>query len=152
MRSTTDLNREPCCVVAAEGLRIAERLKRVKHKLVTALLVVTAVVVATLSSMTTTDRPAQAAGGGSWDIDTWGGPPRAGDNAVLKWNHELLDTIRANPSRTGPTITARALGVVHTAMYDAWAAYDADAIPTRPDGQQRRPPVRLRRPDGQVPR
>ena len=125
--------------MAVEGPRIAERLKRMKHRLVTTLLVVTAVVVATLTSVTTTDRPAQAAAGGSWDIDTWGGPPRAGDNAVLKWNWELLQTITANPSRTGPTVTARALGVVHTAIYDAWAAYDADAIPTRPDGPQRRP-------------
>ena len=101
-----------------------------KHRLVTALLVATAVVVATLTSATTTDRPAQAAAGGSWDIDTWG-PPRASDNVVLKWNHELLQTIRENPTITGPTISARALGVVHTAMYDAWAAYDQVALDSR---------------------
>jgi hypothetical protein len=117
--------------VAVEGPRIAERLKRMKHRLVTTLLVVTAVVVATLTSVTTTDRPAQAAAGGSWDIDTWGGPPRAGDNAALRWNWELLQTITANPSITGPTISARALGVVHTAMYDAWAAYDEVAFDSR---------------------
>jgi hypothetical protein len=117
--------------VAVEGPRIAERLKRMKHRLVTTLLVVTAVVVATLTSVTTTDRPAQAAAGGSWDIDTWGGPPRAGDNAALRWNWELLQTITANPSITGPTISARALGVVHTAMYDAWAAYDQVAFDSR---------------------
>jgi hypothetical protein len=117
--------------VAVEGSRSAERLKRVKHRLVTTLLVATAVVVATLTSVTTTDRPAQAAAGGSWDIDTWGGPPRAGDNAALKWNWELLQTITANPSITGPTISARALGVVHTAMYDAWAAYDEVALDSR---------------------
>jgi hypothetical protein len=125
------LNHEPCCVVAVEGSRSAERLKRVKHRLVTTLLVVTAVVVATLTSVTTTDRPAQAAAGGSWDIDTWGGPPREGDNAVVKWNWELLQTITANASITGPTVTARALGVVHTAMYDAWAAYDPVALDSR---------------------
>jgi hypothetical protein len=99
--------------------------------LVLTLLVVTAVVVATLASVTTTDRPAQAAAGGSWDIDTWGGPPRTDDNAVLKWNWELLQTIRANAPITGPTISARALGVVHTAMYDAWAAYDQVALDSR---------------------
>jgi hypothetical protein len=117
--------------VAVEGPRIAERLKRMKHRLVTTLLVVTAVVVATLTSVTTTDRPAQAAAGGSWDIDTWGGPPRQSDNAVLKWNWELLQTITANAPTTGPTISARALGVVHTAMYDAWAVYDQVAFDSR---------------------
>ena len=110
-----------------------------KHRLVTALLVVVAVVGATLTSMTTTNRPAQAAGAGSWDIDTWGGPPRANDNVVLKWNWELLQTIVANPSITGPTISARALGVVQTAMYDAWAAYDSVAIGTRLGDSLQRP-------------
>ena len=46
---------------------------------------------------------------------------------ILKWNEQLLATIRANPPRTGPTVTARALGVLHTATYDAWAAYDPTA-------------------------
>ena len=117
--------------MAVEGSRIAERLKRVKHRLVTTLLVATAVIVATLTSVTTTDRPAQAAAGGSWDIDTWGGPPRTNDNVALKWNWELLQTITANAPTTGPTISARALGVVHTAMYDAWAAYDEVALDSR---------------------
>jgi hypothetical protein len=119
--------------VAVEGPRIAERLKRVKHRLVLTLLVATAVVVATLTSVTTTDRPAQAAAGGSWDIDTWGAS-RSTDNVILKWNEQLLSTIRAYPGPTGPTITARALGVLHSATYDAWAAYDPTAIGTRPDG------------------
>src|SRR5215211_1067917 len=47
--------------------------------------------------------------------------PSKGDNVVLLWNEELLQSIRANPAGTGPTITARALGVAHTAMFDAWA-------------------------------
>jgi len=124
--------------VAVEGSRIAERLKRVKHRLVTTLLVVTAVVVATLTSVTTTDRPAQAAAGASWPIDTYG-LPRSTDNVVLKWNEQFLETIRKNAPTTGPTVTARALGVVHTAMYDAWAAYDPVAIGTRLGGSLRRP-------------
>jgi hypothetical protein len=116
--------------VAVSGLRSAERLKLVKHRLATTLLVVTALVVATLASVTTTHRPARAAAG-SWDIDTWGGPPRSADNVALKWNWELLQTITANAPTTGPTISARALGIVHTAMYDAWAAYDHKALDSR---------------------
>src|SRR4029450_4808494 len=61
-------------------------------------------------------------------------PPCPGDNVILKWDDELLQAIRANPAATGPTVTARALGVLHTATYDAWAAYDPVAKVTRPDG------------------
>ena len=43
------------------------------------------------------------------------------------WNEQLLATIRANPPRTGPTVAARALGMLHTATYDAWEAYDPTA-------------------------
>jgi hypothetical protein len=53
----------------------------------------------------------------------------AGDSVVLAWNQQLLDTI--SETRTGPTIAARALAVVHTAIYDAWAAYDPVAVDTR---------------------
>jgi hypothetical protein len=81
--------------------------------------------------------PADAAAVTTWDLEAYG--PRSNDNAVLKWNEQLLATIRANPPATGPTITARALGVVHTAMYDAWAAYDAVAKGTRLGGSLRRP-------------
>jgi hypothetical protein len=112
--------------------RTAERLKRVKHKLVTSLLVVGAVVVATLAGVTTTARPALAAGGPAWPIDTWGAP-RSTDSRILQWDEQLLSAIRAYPAQTGPTITARALGVLHTATYDAWAAYDPTAVGTRPD-------------------
>ena len=65
--------------------------------------------------------------------------PTKGDNVVLRWDEELLQAIRANPAGTGPTITARALGVAHTAMFDAWAAYDARAVGTRYGGTLRRP-------------
>ena len=60
---------------------------------------------------------------------------------VLRWNEELLQTIRANPGGTGPTITARALRVAHTAMFDAWAPYDARAVGTRYGGGLRRPVI-----------
>jgi hypothetical protein len=68
--------------------------------------------------------------------------PTKGDNVVLRWDEELLQSIRANPGGTGPTVTARALGVAHTSMFDAWAAYDARAFGTRYGGT--RPSARWR--------
>jgi len=65
--------------------------------------------------------------------------PSKGDNVVLLWDEELLQAIRANPGGTGPTVTARALGVAHTSMFDAWAAYDARAVGTRYGDKLRRP-------------
>jgi len=66
-------------------------------------------------------------------------PARAvtGDSVVLAWNQQVLDTIVA--TRTGPTIAARALAVVHTAVYDAWAAYDPVAVGTRLGAGLRQP-------------
>jgi hypothetical protein len=63
--------------------------------------------------------------------------PTKGDNVILLWDEELLQAIRANPAGTGPTITARALGVAPTSMFDAWAAYGARAIGTRYGGHGR---------------
>src|SRR5215211_4058098 len=103
-------------------------------RLATTLLLVVGLTMAALSfSAATTKSPAKAADTGTWPIDTYG-TPRATDNAILKWDEQLLSTIRAYPAKTGPTITARALGVLHTATYDAWAAYDPTAKVTRPDG------------------
>jgi hypothetical protein len=99
----------------------------------TLLLVVGLAVAATTVSVTTTTRPAKAATGTTWPISTYG-TPRPTDNVILKWDEQLLSTIRAYPPQTGPTITSRALGVLHTATYDAWAAYDPKAKVTRPDG------------------
>ena len=67
--------------------------------------------------------------------------PQQGDNVALRWDEELLQSIRANPAATGPTVTARAIGVVHTSMFDAWAAYDARAVGTRYGDKLRRPPA-----------
>jgi hypothetical protein len=105
-----------------------------KLRLATTLLLVVGLAVAAVSvSATTTTTPAKAADTGTWPIDTYG-TPRSTDNAILKWDEQLLSTIRAYPPQTGPTITSRALGVLHTATYDAWAAYDPTAKVTRPDG------------------
>jgi hypothetical protein len=70
-----------------------------------------------------------------YPLDAYG--PRADDNVVLRWNEQTLAAIRA--LKTGPPINARALAIVHTAMFDAWAAYDATAVGTRLGGSLRRP-------------
>ncbi len=36
-------------------------------------------------------------------------------------------------SRRAPTVAARELGIVATAMYDAWSAFDTLAVPTQPN-------------------
>jgi hypothetical protein len=64
-------------------------------------------------------------------------PPSTSDNVVLQWDEELLQAVRALPP--GPTVTARAISVLHTAIFDAWAAYDARARGTRLGGSLRRP-------------
>jgi len=60
-----------------------------------------------------------------------------GPNPVLRWNGVLLDTVRS--TRTPVTVTARALAITNTCMYDAWAAYDPVAVGTRLGGSLRRP-------------
>ena len=64
-------------------------------------------------------------------------PPSVNDNVVLQWDEELLQAVRALPP--GPTVTARAISVVHTAIFDAWAAYDARARGTRLGSSLRQP-------------
>jgi Domain of unknown function (DUF6851)/VCPO second helical-bundle domain/Vanadium chloroperoxidase N-terminal domain len=123
-----------------------------KLRLATTLLLVAALVVATFSAtVTTTTGRALAAkptttttttsppAAETFPVkgcpeDITKNPPCDGDNVILRWNEQLLSAIRAYPAQTGPTITARALGVLHTATYDAWAAYDPTAKVTRSDG------------------
>lgn len=59
------------------------------------------------------------------------------DNIVVRWNNVVLDNVRN--TAIGPPMVARALAVVHTCMYDAWAAYDLLAAGTRFGGALRRP-------------
>jgi hypothetical protein len=61
------------------------------------------------------------------------------DNVAIQWDNAALQAIRA--AKPGPPIVARALAIVHTAMYDAWAAYDDRAVGTRLGGSLRRPAV-----------
>jgi hypothetical protein len=118
-----------------------------KRKLATTLVLVAAVVMSTLASFSVApeakavppddpDTPQTF-----WQIN--GYPPTINDNVILKWDEELLQAVRANPAATGPTVTARALGVLHTATYDAWAAYDPIAKVTRPDGPSQQPKAEI---------
>lgn len=59
-------------------------------------------------------------------------------NLILQWNDIALEAIRAlgqlpfnsaHRNRGGPPQVARSLGIVFTAAYDAWAAYDDVAKP-----------------------
>src|SRR3989442_1724184 len=61
------------------------------------------------------------------------------DNVAIQWDNALLQAIRV--TRPGAPIVARALAIVHTSMYDAWAAYDDRAVGTRLGGSLRRPGV-----------
>jgi hypothetical protein len=64
-------------------------------------------------------------------------PGGNGDQLVLQWNEATLQAIR----ETQPAIpvAARALAIVHTCMFDAWAAYDATASGTQFGTRLRRP-------------
>ena len=61
----------------------------------------------------------------------------AADTVVVQWDAAALEAIRV--THPGPPIVARALAIAHTCMYDAWAAYDANAYGTRLKGNLRRP-------------
>jgi hypothetical protein len=60
------------------------------------------------------------------------------DNVVLRWNEAAITAIQT--TRIAPPIGARALAIVHTCMFEAWAAYDDTAVgTTRFAGTLRRP-------------
>src|SRR5439155_19411358 len=61
----------------------------------------------------------------------------SGDSIVLLWDEAALQGVR--DSKLGPPMVARALAIVHTCIFDAWAAYDHRAIGT-PLGLALRPP------------
>jgi hypothetical protein len=48
---------------------------------------------------------------------------------VVQWNNAALQGIR--DSKIGPPMVARALAIVHTCIFDAWAAYDKRAAGTQ---------------------
>ncbi len=63
----------------------------------------------------------------------------AEDTLAVAWNDVLLEAVRT--STLGPPMVARAIGVVHTCGFDAWAAYDDVALGTQLAGSLRRPPA-----------
>ena len=56
---------------------------------------------------------------------------------ITRWNEAALEAIRI--THPGPPMVARALAILHTCIYDAWAAYDSAAVGTRLGGTLRRP-------------
>ena len=54
--------------------------------------------------------------------------PHADDSVVVRWNEAALQGVRE--SKLGPPMVARALAIVNTAAFDAWAAYDHRAVGT----------------------
>jgi hypothetical protein len=58
-------------------------------------------------------------------------------NLAERWNSITLQGMR--DAKMGAPMAARALGIVHTCMYDAWAAYDEHAVGTQLRGALRRP-------------
>src|SRR2546428_3341495 len=65
------------------------------------------------------------------------GQSSASDNVVVRWNAAALQGVR--DSRIGPPMVARALAIVHTCIFDAWAAYDKRAVGTQFGDKLRRP-------------
>ena len=63
-------------------------------------------------------------------------------NVVIQWNNAALQGVR--DSKLGPPMVARALAIVHTCIYDAWAAYDRHALGTQFGGSLRQPPSQRR--------
>ena len=70
-------------------------------------------------------------------------------DSILFWNEVALEANRVDftremPEQGGPTLSSRALAIVHLAMYDAYAAIDPTAgapyllgLPTPPPGAPR---------------
>ncbi len=58
-------------------------------------------------------------------------------DAAIYWDSAALQGIR--DAKLGAPVVARALAIVHTCMYDAWAAYDERAVGTQLRDALRRP-------------
>jgi vanadium-dependent haloperoxidase-like protein/uncharacterized protein DUF6851 len=83
-------------------------------------------------------KPATPKGPGPFHpLDSYGSSPN--DNVVLKWNDQALAAVRTLAPPPPPPVTARALAIMNTSMYDAWTAYDGTAVPTQRAGWARRP-------------
>jgi hypothetical protein len=60
-------------------------------------------------------------------------------SVAIQWNDAALRGVR--DSKLAAPMVSRALAIVHTCLYDAWAAYDDRAIGTQLSGALRRPPA-----------
>lgn len=67
--------------------------------------------------------------------------PNPDPNAAYRWMHVMQEASGRSVDRIGarPTIISREMHIAMTAMYDAWAAYDDEAVGTRLGGKLRRP-------------
>jgi hypothetical protein len=81
------------------------------------------------------------------DFSGGGDSPKAGQkgaprSAAYRWLDIALEATAREHERNNPrpTVGARNMAIAMTAMYDAWAAYDAKAVGTRLGGKLRRPP------------
>jgi PAP2 superfamily len=64
-------------------------------------------------------------------------PTSIHSDVVIQWNAVALQGVR--DTKLSAPVVARALAIVHTCMYDAWAAYDNKAVGTQMQGALRRP-------------
>ena len=74
-------------------------------------------------------------------VETAMAEPQGSENIAYKWGAmaleaTALDTERFTPR---PTVTSRYLGLIFTAVFDAWSRYDSHAIPVYLEGVERRP-------------
>ncbi len=69
--------------------------------------------------------------------------PNPEPTAAYQWLDLLLEASGREVDRNQPrpTILARTMAIVLTAMYDSWAAYDEKAVGTRLGGTLRQPPA-----------
>lgn len=58
-------------------------------------------------------------------------------SVVVRWNEVALDAVRAKSHKV--TTVARALFILHQAMFDAWSLYDEQALPVVVDAGLKRP-------------
>lgn len=58
-------------------------------------------------------------------------------NVVIEFGNAALQGVR--DAKLGAAMVSRALAIVHTCMYDAWAAHDEKAVGTQLGGALRRP-------------
>lgn len=70
------------------------------------------------------------ASGGTQNVSV--NDPSPGVSVV--WNRATIEAVIETELPSGPTITSRAYAMVHTAIYDAWAAFDPAALRIAEDG------------------